>query len=137
MPCDMTSCDCEDQIVRTESQQTESERTEPQPVDADAETTEPAVFDARPRTRITGKSPGRGDQRPRDDRGAQTPREVEMPLHCRMCGDVIGVYEPLVMCEDSQSRVTSCAAEPGLLAMEGVYYHRACFLEPDGSPISS
>lgn len=56
--------------------------------------------------------------------------EAEPPLRCRRCGDVIGVYEPLVMCENSHSRTTSQAAEPGL-NMAGIYYHRPCFAERD------
>jgi hypothetical protein len=48
---------------------------------------------------------------------------------CRLCGEVIGVYEPLVACESSHTRTTSRAAEPGLQAQDGTYYHRTCFSE--------
>jgi hypothetical protein len=48
------------------------------------------------------------------------------PLRCRHCGDVIGVYEPLMMIEDHEARETSCAAQPDL-PPHGEYYHRACY----------
>jgi len=61
---------------------------------------------------------------------------------CRHCGDVIGVYEPLVLVdEDGISRVGSCAAEPGLASEPGERYHHPCYLAAvlardatDGSP---
>lgn len=100
----MTFCDCEDQIVQTE----------PQPIDIDLATSEPAP--AGPRIvvkRLTGVS------------------EPLEPLYCRTCGEVIGVYEPLVMGHDL-SRVTSRAAEPELLPPDGDYFHRSCFAGLDG-----
>lgn len=49
-------------------------------------------------------------------------------LRCLLCGDVIGVYEPLVTCErGAHARTTSRAAEPGLESAGGAYYHRACY----------
>jgi hypothetical protein len=48
-------------------------------------------------------------------------------LRCVHCGDVIGVYEPLVACVGDEARETSRAAEPDV-ALQGVeVYHRACF----------
>jgi hypothetical protein len=50
-------------------------------------------------------------------------------LRCAHCGDVIGMYEPLVVIEDGAARQTSCAAEPPLLAgAHGDCYHRDCHL---------
>jgi hypothetical protein len=58
-------------------------------------------------------------------------------FRCAHCGDVIGVYEPLVECQDSHSRTTSRAAEPGLKATDGSYYHRRCFHERASNPLRS
>jgi hypothetical protein len=49
-------------------------------------------------------------------------------FRCVHCGEVIGVYEPLVACETgAQARATSRAAEPGLNAVSAAYYHRICY----------
>lgn len=45
---------------------------------------------------------------------------------CRHCGDVIGVYEPVVVQTDDGERQTSLAAEPGLSADERCF-HGECF----------
>jgi hypothetical protein len=45
---------------------------------------------------------------------------------CEICGDVIGVYEPLVMRTIESERATSRAAEPELRARDGAYFHRTC-----------
>jgi len=39
---------------------------------------------------------------------------------------VIGVYEPLVLVRGESIRVTSRAAEPGVLGDDGVGYHAGC-----------
>lgn len=39
---------------------------------------------------------------------------VSSRLTCRVCGDVIGVYEPLLVCGQAQTRTTSLAREPEL-----------------------
>jgi hypothetical protein len=49
-------------------------------------------------------------------------------IRCAHCGEVIGVYEPLIVLEGSGPRLTSRAAEP---ASDGdgdgtVRYHDAC-----------
>ncbi|HMD52753.1 MAG TPA: hypothetical protein VKG62_08550 [Solirubrobacteraceae bacterium] len=45
---------------------------------------------------------------------------------CELCGEVIGVYEPLIAVGEGDARETSRAAEPNL--QEGVEcFHRACF----------
>lgn len=46
-------------------------------------------------------------------------------LRCRRCGDVIGVYEPLIVFVEGQPRETSRLAEPQAGALE--CYHRACY----------
>jgi hypothetical protein len=47
------------------------------------------------------------------------------PLYCQRCGEIIGVYEPLVVDEECPARVTSRAAEPALPA-GGSYCHHSC-----------
>lgn len=51
--------------------------------------------------------------------------DISEPLYCRRCGEVIGVYEPLVVGESPYARVTSRAAEPALSA-SGSYSHHSC-----------
>jgi hypothetical protein len=48
-------------------------------------------------------------------------------FRCRGCGEVIGVYEPLVAGDGSGTRATSRAAEPDLRASAAIYYHRECY----------
>ena len=48
-------------------------------------------------------------------------------VRCVHCGDVIGVYEPLVAYAGGLPRETSRAADPDV-ALEGAdLYHRECF----------
>jgi hypothetical protein len=49
------------------------------------------------------------------------------PLHCHDCGEVIGVYEPLVTLVDGHARELSRAADPHVTARDGECLHRACF----------
>lgn len=51
------------------------------------------------------------------------------PMRCGHCGDVIGVYEPLVLLADGEPRTTSAAAEPQIGDAPGLLFHRACFAE--------
>ena len=52
---------------------------------------------------------------------------------CLFCGDVIGVYEPIVIVEHEGDRETSLAREPTLHARPGILVaHRACV--PSGWP---
>ena len=49
-------------------------------------------------------------------------------LRCRHCGEVIGVYEPLVRLVDGRAYESSRALEPDLLGpTRGEHYHRACY----------
>jgi hypothetical protein len=52
---------------------------------------------------------------------------------CAHCGDVIGVYEPLILVDGSGERLTSRAAEPELAHIEGRNYHRTCRLAALGN----
>jgi hypothetical protein len=47
-------------------------------------------------------------------------------LTCDECGDVIGVYEPLVLVGEDGALETSRAARPDAGA-SGEHYHRACY----------
>jgi len=49
-------------------------------------------------------------------------------LRCQSCGDVVGVYEPVVVCDGNSARTTSRAAEPNLEATAAAYYHRDCYV---------
>jgi hypothetical protein len=55
------------------------------------------------------------------------------PPSCARCGEVIGVYEPLVEVLAELARHTSRAAEPEVCTTGGPCYHRACYeLEQTG-----
>ncbi len=45
---------------------------------------------------------------------------------CDQCGDVVGVYEPLVLVVDGQALETSQAAEPSAAEHATERFHRAC-----------
>ncbi len=45
---------------------------------------------------------------------------------CLLCGEPIGVYEPLVVIERGRARTSSRAAEPALSSAPGEYRHLAC-----------
>jgi hypothetical protein len=52
-------------------------------------------------------------------------------LLCAVCGDVIGVYEPIVVIDRGIARDTSLAKEPLLTAAgQERIVHRACGAEP-------
>jgi hypothetical protein len=48
-------------------------------------------------------------------------------FRCQDCGEVIGVYEPIVAYDGSGARTTSRAAEPDLRANAAACYHRDCY----------
>lgn len=54
-------------------------------------------------------------------------------IHCAACGDVIGVYEPLVHLHRGLASHTSRAAEPGISPAVGRCYHLACYEALDES----
>jgi hypothetical protein len=49
---------------------------------------------------------------------------------CARCGDVIGVYEPLVHVVEGVGHHTSRATEPRIVDEAGPLYHGYCY-EPD------
>jgi hypothetical protein len=58
-------------------------------------------------------------------------------LRCGRCGDVIGVYEPLVHVIDNIAHKTSRAADPQLAAGDPrACYHLACSDLADGDFVS-
>ncbi|MHB8234456.1 MAG: hypothetical protein ACYDHT_07370 [Solirubrobacteraceae bacterium] len=48
-------------------------------------------------------------------------------MKCARCGDVIGVYEPLVLLSAGDARTTSAAAEPQVGEESGEHFHRSCY----------
>lgn len=64
--------------------------------------------------------------------GAHKPSGAMERFLCEVCGDVIGVYEPLVMRTIYDERATSRAAEPQLRASDGTYFHRECAMANRG-----
>lgn len=58
-----------------------------------------------------------------DSRRAMKEQEI---LRCATCGDVIGTYEPIVVAEDGDKRVTSLAREPVLASSQQALRHKAC-----------
>ena len=58
-------------------------------------------------------------------------------LRCQSCGEVIGVYEPLVRLLDGCANESSRALEPGSSERYGEHYHRACYerLENDDGSV--
>ena len=55
--------------------------------------------------------------------------EYPARMRCHHCGDVIGIYEPLVLLSESDRRETSLAAEPDLAVGVSPVFHRACSLQ--------
>jgi len=43
-----------------------------------------------------------------------------------MCGEVIGVYEPVIVFDDDLPRTTSVAREPELGRVQGLIVHAHC-----------
>lgn len=57
-----------------------------------------------------------------------TSAEIEPSFpRCHRCGDVIGVYDPLVHLAGQTARRTSRAAEPDIAHAAGRIYHDACY----------
>jgi hypothetical protein len=55
--------------------------------------------------------------------------DVDQSMTCEHCGDVIGIYEPLVLLFDGRARTSSAAAEPQIGEGPGGRFHRACYPE--------
>jgi hypothetical protein len=51
---------------------------------------------------------------------------VQGALCCQICGDVLGVYEPLLVIEGASSRTSSLAREPSLGDGRATAVHRNC-----------
>ncbi len=58
------------------------------------------------------------------------------PLRCHDCGEVIGVYEPLITLVDGRARETSLAVESEPGGPGANCYHRACYERLHGSSAS-
>jgi len=60
-------------------------------------------------------------------------RRMSEILHCRLCGEVIGVYEPLITLTGGCAVESSRALDPAL--SDGAEnYHRACFERRGAAP---
>jgi hypothetical protein len=60
--------------------------------------------------------------------------EMTEMVRCAHCGDIIGVYEPMVRVEDGRARRTSALAERGADGPPAPSFHDACYppaAEPD------
>jgi hypothetical protein len=51
---------------------------------------------------------------------------------CQCCGEVIGVYEPMVVLAEGRARTTSRAAEPDVAVAAEQRYHDACYTQAHG-----
>lgn len=50
------------------------------------------------------------------------------PPRCDHCGEVIGVYDPLVLVSAGEAKETTLAADPDLSASEeDTWYHSSCY----------
>ncbi len=50
-----------------------------------------------------------------------------MMLRCRHCGEVIGVYEPVIEVRGSRAVESSRALDPQLGTRDAEHFHRSCF----------
>lgn len=67
------------------------------------------------------------------DTGTMDPTTIDRPMtensfNCAECGELIGVYEPLVIVGADTTRETSRSADRELAPATGCLYHRACYL---------
>jgi hypothetical protein len=87
----------------------------------------PEPYATEPRLRLATDAAGCAGHHP----GEGVPHSHPDPasparLCCRQCGDVIGVYEPLVVVEQEGPRLTALAAEPGQFPVGAACFHAAC-----------
>ncbi len=57
---------------------------------------------------------------------------MDRTMRCHHCGDVIGVYEPMIVLTDGRARGTSRAAEQDDAVPFGECYHHACYTQAHG-----
>jgi hypothetical protein len=55
-------------------------------------------------------------------------------LRCLICGDVLGVYEPILVVGQKGGRTSSLAQEPLLGTGDEMLMHRTCGIEFGGGP---
>jgi hypothetical protein len=61
-----------------------------------------------------------------------------MPPRCELCGEVIGVYEPLINVHADGVLESSRAADPSLSAgTTGLLYHASCYEPPTSSEVQA
>lgn len=59
---------------------------------------------------------------------------MDRQWRCAYCGEIVGVYEPMVVLLPSGSRATSRAAEVELTDVPEASFHEACFERARGAP---
>lgn len=59
---------------------------------------------------------------------------MDRQWRCAYCGEIVGVYEPMVVLLPSGSRATSRAAELDLKEVPEASFHEACFESARGTP---
>jgi hypothetical protein len=52
---------------------------------------------------------------------------------CAQCGEIIGVYEPVIVAEGTCRRLTGRLTEPRFATPLGVRYHAACWTSTEAS----
>jgi hypothetical protein len=67
-----------------------------------------------------------------------SPSSSHAHVTCLRCGEVIGVYEPMVVLLDGEAVLTSPAAARGKIPPEARRYHQPCFgLGETGEPVGA
>jgi hypothetical protein len=66
-------------------------------------------------------------RRPHDQGVNSSIRAGGEPPRCRYCGDVIGVYEPVILTLPTGTHLTSRLAEPNLFSTDRDCYHEVCY----------
>jgi hypothetical protein len=72
-------------------------------------------------------APGWGRAKVQFGMEASTREPSDQRRRCADCGDVIGVYEPLVHVIGATARRTSLAANPETCSQDGDCYHAGCY----------
>jgi hypothetical protein len=78
-----------------------------------------------------------GESREARSEAVGHPRNAMEPFRCHGCGEVIGVYEPLVVEGSHGARATSRAAEADLRTSATAHYHRECYAASQTAPRQS
>jgi hypothetical protein len=86
---------------------------------AETRTQDPLPVEQEVSMQVGGSAQGEGPTR--------DPGPKHQTVRCRVCGETIGVYEPLIALLHGQPLETSRAAREGVGAHEEECFHRACY----------